>query len=123
MSTENKLKSIIEELFSVANNHNTPGSSRYTTLIDILPETVIPYQGNKHNSLSILLACQQEISSTAGGCLGCGLMLGENREKYVNDLPELYSGLDKETISELTWKDPLANQVISDDSTFGDTVA
>jgi hypothetical protein len=41
---------------------------------------------------------------------------GKLKKNTSNLYTELVSGLKSQSVSELTWKDPLANQIISDDS-------
>ncbi|RHZ72309.1 hypothetical protein Glove_243g122 [Diversispora epigaea] len=131
---KNELRGIIEQVVSFANNQNVRGSSRHTTLLEILLEfkyPISPLTGE------ILGSVEFEISyKTVRSLYIIGVVkTNEERplssgqiEKNIKALKGklkknpaqlhqyLFSSINKVSISELTWEDPLASQVISDDS-------
>ncbi|RHZ81530.1 hypothetical protein Glove_119g17 [Diversispora epigaea] len=141
---KNELRGIIEQAVSFANNQNVRGSSRHTTLLEILLEFKYPISPltipaiqiqnpnakipnaeipNPKSQITISIFYRNpksQIPNTSNLCilasqipnyLGFGQHVYHSQEKS-----SAVWSINKVSISELTWEDPLASQVISDDS-------
>ncbi|RHZ54562.1 hypothetical protein Glove_426g38 [Diversispora epigaea] len=118
---KNELRGIIEQAVSFANNQNIRGSSRHTTLLEILLEPT--HRRNPRQcgvrSLHIIGAVKtNEERPLSSGQIEKNIkaLKGKLKKNPAQLHQYLFSSINKVSISELTWEDPLASQVISDDS-------
>ncbi|RHZ54743.1 hypothetical protein Glove_423g95 [Diversispora epigaea] len=112
-----ELRTIIERAVSFANNNNNRGSSRYTTLLEIFPEFEISYKTVCSLRDIGAVKTREEDTITPDKIRKNIIELKGKLKKNTTSLYQhLYSDINNITISELSWKDPLASQVISDDS-------
>ncbi|RHZ63714.1 hypothetical protein Glove_328g94 [Diversispora epigaea] len=118
---KNELRGIIEQAVSFANNQNVRGSSRHTTLLEILLEPT--HRRNPQQcgvrSLHIIGAVKtNEERPLSSGQIEKNIkaLKGKLKKNPAQLHQYLFSSINKVSISELTWEDPLASQVISDDS-------
>ncbi|RHZ43982.1 hypothetical protein Glove_784g14 [Diversispora epigaea] len=131
---KNELRGIIEQAVSFANNQNVRGSSRHTTLLEILLEfkyPISPLTGEILGSVEFEISYKTVRSLHIIGAVKTNEerpLSSSQIEKNIKALKGklkknpaqlhqyLFSSINKVSISELTWEDPLASQVISDDS-------
>ncbi|CAG8617992.1 4159_t:CDS:2 [Paraglomus occultum] len=115
--SKNDLKNIIEYAVTYVNQQNTRGSSRYMTLLEILPEFDVSYKAV--NSLRVIGAVKinDEEPLSSDQIRSNINKLKSKLKKITNTLYQcLFSAVSNIPISKLTWKDPLGSQVISDRS-------
>ncbi|RHZ43485.1 hypothetical protein Glove_1066g3 [Diversispora epigaea] len=133
---KNELKNIIEQAILFANNNITRGSSRYMILLEILPEQfkypIVRLQEKILDSVRVSsLRAIGAVKTNEEKPLNSNQIADNIRklkgklnnkttplnQKLFSSLCEAWSkNLQKVKNSELTWKDPLANQIITDDS-------
>ncbi|RHZ86727.1 hypothetical protein Glove_46g15 [Diversispora epigaea] len=112
--SQTELRIIIERAVSFANNNNGRGSSCYTTLLEIFPEICKRTFGLRDIGA---VKTHEEDTITPDKIRKNIIELKGKLKKNTTPLYQhLYSGVNNITISELSWKDPLVSQVISDDS-------
>ncbi|RIA91217.1 hypothetical protein C1645_822375 [Glomus cerebriforme] len=120
---QNELKSVIEQAVAFVRNQYERGSSRHTTLLEILPEFEIGFKTvcSLRNIGAVKMNGKRPLTSNKIE-KNIKALKGKLRKNTSQLYQHLFLGVSAVSVSELTWKDPLANQVITDDSDLVQTL-
>jgi hypothetical protein len=115
--SKEELRSIISQAVILANNQNVRGSSRHTTLLEILSEFDISYKAIfSLRAIGVVKVNEEEPLSSAQIRSNINKLKSKLKKNTSTLYQHLFSAVNRVSTDELTWKVPLGSQVIADES-------
>ncbi|PKK59235.1 hypothetical protein RhiirC2_871337 [Rhizophagus irregularis] len=111
--SKEELKSIISQAVILANNQNVRGSSRHTTLLEILSEFKAIFS---LRAIGVVKVNEEEPLSSAQIRSNINKLKSKLKKNTSTLYQHLFSAVNRVSTNELTWKVPLGSQVIADES-------